>query len=191
MSELSQLIQINKNIEKQNEEIIRLLKIIANEAEDEEIEESIEEELNKEYLDENTLFRYGVGKSIEGKMGVGEVYFIEDKNMFKLSVDKNNTAIDNLTGSAKPSSFALEQLIANESMKNNVSLEDGTVIISLDNSNNLAESLKICVEQSAKKVFIPVSASTQLIGAPQQIMQLVKLDVYKNEENLIEKLFNN
>lgn len=190
MSELSQLIQINKNIEKQNEEIIRLLKIIANEAEDEEIEKSIEEELNEEYLDENTLFRYGVGKSIEGKMGVGEVYFIEDKNMFKLSVDKNNTAIDNLTGSAKPNSFALEKLIANESMKNNVSLEEGTVIISLDNSNNLAESLKICVEQSAKKVFIPVSASTQLIGAPQQIMQLVKLDVYKNEENLIEKLFN-
>lgn len=190
MSELSQLIQINKNIEKQNEEIIRLLKKIANEAEDEEIKESAEEELNEEYLDENTLFRYGVGKSIEGKMGVGEVYFIEDKNMFKLSVDKNNTAIDNLTGSAKPSSFALEQLIANESMKNNVSLEDGTVIISLDNSNNLAESLKICVEQSAKKVFIPVSASTQLIGAPQQIMQLIKLDVYKNEENLIEKLFS-
>ncbi len=190
MSELSQLIQINKNIEKQNEEIIRLLKIIANEAEDEEIEESAEEELNEEYLDENTLFRYGVNKSIEGEMAAGEVYFIEDKNMFKLSVDKNNTAIDNLTGSAKPSSFALEQLIANESMKNNVSLEDGTVIISLDNSNNLAESLKICVEQSAKKVFIPVSASTQLIGAPQQIMQLIKLDVYKNEENLIEKLFS-
>ena len=190
MSELSQLIQINKNIEKQNEEIIRLLKIIANEAEDEEIKESIEEELNEEYLDENTLFRYGVDKSIEGEMAAGEVYFIEDKNMFKLSVDENNITIDNLTGSAKPNSFALEKLIANESMKNNVSLEDGTVIISLDNSNNLAESLKICVEQSAKKVFIPVSASTQLIGAPQQIMQLVKLDVYKNEENLIEKLFN-
>ena len=190
MSELSQLIQINKNIEKQNEEIIRLLKKIANEAEDEEIKESAEEELNEEYLDENTLFRYGVDKSIEGEMAAGEVYFIEDKNMFKLSVDKNNITIDNLTGSAKPNSFALEKLIANESMKNNVSLEDGTVIISLDNSNNLAESLKICVEQSAKKVFIPVSASTQLIGAPQQIMQLVKLDVYKNEENLIEKLFN-
>ena len=190
MSELSQLIQINKNIEKQNEEIIRLLKKIANEAEDEEIKESAEEELNEEYLDENTLFRYGVDKSIEGEMAAGEVYFIEDKNMFKLSVDKNNITIDNLTGSAKPNSFALEKLIANESMKNNVSLEEGTVIISLDNSNNLAESLKICVEQSAKKVFIPVSASTQLIGAPQQIMQLVKLDVYKNEENLIEKLFN-
>lgn len=190
MSELSQLIQINKNIEKQNEEIIRLLKIIANEAEDEEIEESIEEELNEEYLDENTLFRYGVDKSIEGEMAAGEVYFIEDKNMFKLSVDENNITIDNLTGSAKPNSFALEKLIANESMKNNVSLEEGTVIISLDNSNNLAESLKICVEQSAKKVFIPVSASTQLIGAPQQIMQLIKLDVYKNEENLIEKLFS-
>lgn len=190
MSELSQLIQINKNIEKQNEEIIRLLKKIANEAEDEEIKESAEEELNEEYLDENTLFRYGVDKSIEGEMAAGEVYFIEDKNMFKLSVDKNNITIDNLTGSAKPNSFALEQLIANESMKNNVSLEDGTVIISLDNSNNLAESLKICVEQSAKKVFIPVSASTQLIGAPQQIMQLIKLDVYKNEENLIEKLFS-
>lgn len=190
MSELSQLIQINKNIEKQNEEIIRLLKKIANEAEDEEIKESAEEELNEEYLDENTLFRYGVDKSIEGEMAAGEVYFIEDKNMFKLSVDENNITIDNLTGSAKPNSFALEKLIANESMKNNVSLEEGTVIISLDNSNNLAESLKICVEQSAKKVFIPVSASTQLIGAPQQIMQLIKLDVYKNEENLIEKLFS-
>lgn len=190
MSELSQLIQINKNIEKQNEEIIRLLKKIANEAEDEEIKESAEEELNEEYLDENTLFRYGVDKSIEGEMAAGEVYFIEDKNMFKLSVDENNITIDNLTGSAKPNSFALEKLIANESMKNNVSLEEGTVIISLDNSNNLAESLKICVEQSAKKVFIPVSASTQLIGAPQQIMQLVKLNVYKNEENLIEKLFS-
>ena len=190
MSELSQLIQINKNIEKQNEEIIRLLKKIANEAEDEEIKESAEEELNEEYLDENTLFRYGVDKSIEGEMAAGEVYFIEDKNMFKLSVDENNITIDNLTGSAKPNSFALEKLIANESMKNNVSLEEGTVIISLDNSNNLAESLKICVEQSAKKVFIPVSASTQLNGAPQQIMQLVKLNVYKNEENLIEKLFS-
>ena len=190
MSELSQLIQINKNIEKQNEEIIRLLKKIANEAEDEEIKESAEEELNEEYLDENTLFRYGVDKSIEGEMAAGEVYFIEDKNMFKLSVDENNITSDNLTGSAKPNSFALEKLIANESMKNNVSLEEGTVIISLDNSNNLAESLKICVEQSAKKVFIPVSASTQLIGAPQQIMQLIKLDVYKNEENLIEKLFS-
>ena len=34
MSELSELIKINKNIEKQNEEIIRLLKKIAGEEED-------------------------------------------------------------------------------------------------------------------------------------------------------------
>ena len=34
MSELSELIKINKNIEKQNEEIIRLLKIIAGEKDD-------------------------------------------------------------------------------------------------------------------------------------------------------------
>ena len=33
MSELSQLIEINRNIEKQNEEIIRLLKKIAGEEE--------------------------------------------------------------------------------------------------------------------------------------------------------------
>ena len=41
MSELSELIEINRNIEKQNEEIIRLLKIIAKE--EDETEEIVEE----------------------------------------------------------------------------------------------------------------------------------------------------
>ena len=49
MSELSELIEINRNIEKQNEEIIRLLKIIAKE--EDETEEIIEEEIEEEEVE--------------------------------------------------------------------------------------------------------------------------------------------
>lgn len=171
MSELSHLIQINRNIEKQNEEIIRLLKIIANEKG----EFSLTEE-------EDDTWKIG-------SLGVGEVYFIEDSDIFKLSIKNNKTSIYNLTGDGEASIFALEELVANESIKNNKSLEDGTVILSNEHSQNLPETLKICVEQGAKKIYMPLFASSQLVGAPQYLMELVKFDFYKNNENLIGKLF--
>ena len=86
MSELSELIKINKNIEKQNEEIIRLLKKIAGEEEDfipyvnlAEIQKEVEEELYGDLPDD----------LLKTKPAVGEVYFIENRNIFKLSI-KNN-----------------------------------------------------------------------------------------------------
>ena len=79
MSELSELIQINKNIEQQNREIIRLLKVIAGE-DDDYVELTVPDDAPKVTLDEASE--------------VGEVYFIEDKNVFKLSI-KNNDHTDN------------------------------------------------------------------------------------------------
>ena len=103
MSELSELIQINKNIEKQNEEIIRLLKIIAGEGDDEYVELEVHQDT--------------VDVTVDGNPLVGEVYFIEDKNVFRLSVKNNDFSIDNLTGSLRPSYYTCQHLVANESYK--------------------------------------------------------------------------
>ena len=69
MSDLSELIKINKNIENQNNEIIRLLKIIA--GENQEIDE-VEEEIQPQEL------------LIEDSLDVGEVYFLDNDELFKL-----------------------------------------------------------------------------------------------------------
>ncbi len=197
MSELTELIGIAKNIEKQNDEIIRLLRKIADEKETD----------NKPIIDFGELYlsddkipevekqtpeienRWRIGSLLDTTIDVGEVYFIEGGDIFKLSIENNETNLDNLTGDGEPSAFNLQELVANESINNNASLQDGTVILSMEQSQNLPETLKICVEQGAQKLYMPLFASAQLVGAPQFIMELVKLDFYKNEENLIEKLF--
>ena len=197
MSELTELIGIAKNIEKQNDEIIRLLRKIADEKETD----------NKPIIDFGELYlsddkipeverqtpeienRWRIGSLLDTTIDVGEVYFIEGGDIFKLSIENNETNLDNLTGDGEPTAFNLQELVANESINNNASLQDGTVILSMEQSQNLPETLKICVEQGAQKLYMPLFASAQLVGAPQFIMELVKLDFYKNEENLIEKLF--
>ena len=208
MSDLSELIKTTKNIEKQNAEIIRLLKKIAGEEDEEDkflqyksqldytpdfgelyISNSPSEVIEKEEPEEieNPL---RIGSLLDNVIDVGEVYFIEEENIFKLTVKNNEISIDNLTGDGEPNEFALQELVANESINNNASLDDGTVILSPVHSQNLPETLRVCVEQGAKKVYMPLSASTQLVGAPQFLMNIVKMDFYKNEEHLIEKLFN-
>ncbi|OEC97278.1 MULTISPECIES: hypothetical protein [Methanobrevibacter] len=200
MSELSQLIQINKNIEKQNEEIIRLLKVIACEKQEGENSDKSVIDLGELYLEDDASFEaepkegeienlWRVGSLLDNSIDVGEVYFIEGTDIFRLSVKNNETSIDNLTGDGQANIFALEETIANESVKNNKSLEDSTVILSSEHSQNLPETLKICVEQGAKKVYMHLFASSQLVGAPQSLMELIKFDFYKNNEHLVEKLF--
>lgn len=197
MSELTELIGIAKNIEKQNDEIIRLLRKIADEKE---IENKPIIDFGELYLSDDKIpevekqtpeieNRWRIGSLLDTTIDVGEVYFIEGGDIFKLSIENNETSLDNLTGDGEPSAFNLQELVANESINNNASLQDGTVILSMEQSQNLPETLKICVEQGAQKLYMPLFASAQLVGAPQFIMELVKLDFYKNEENLIEKLF--
>ena len=203
MSELSELIEVTRNIEKQNEEIIRLLKKIAGEdegddrlAQYESIMDFGELYLSTDKTEEkpvvetpqinNTL---KIGTLLENEIGVGEVYFIEDENIFKLTLKNNEITIDNLTGEGEPSDYYLQELIANESIKNNISLNDNTCILSKQQSSNLPETLKVCVEQGCEKIYLPLSASAQLISAPQILMDMILFDFYKNEDDLVEKLF--
>lgn len=172
MSELSRLIEINENIEKQNDEIIRLLKIIAGEKD---IPEETETVRDTQLLDVN--------------INVGEVYFVDAGDIFRLTIKNNERIIDNLTGSGETINFNVQELIANETIIRNVSLSPATVILGEENSDNLPETLKLCIDQGASNVYIPWSAMSQLIRAPQQLMTLLKLDFYKSTEELIEKLF--
>lgn len=204
MSDLSELIEITKNIEKQNTEIIRLLKKIAGEENSKGIQyksvidytpdfgELFISDEKKEVAEEpekvdNTL---QIGTLLENYIDVGEVYFVDGEDIFKLTIENNETSINNLTGEGKPYDFALQEMIAKESIKNNSNLEDNSVILSSEQSQNLPETLRICVEQGAEKVYMPLFASSQLLGAPQILMNILKFDFYKNEEHLLEKLFN-
>lgn len=207
MSDLSELIEITKNIEKQNIEIIRLLKKIAGEKEkeDRQIQYKSVPDYTPDFGDlftsnektnekkdeepekiENTL---QIGNLLENSIDVGEVYFVEGEDIFKLSIENNETSIDNLTGEGKPDNFALQEMVAKQSIENNIDLEDNSVILSLEQSENLPETLRICVEQGAGKIFLPLFASSQLLGAPQILMNILKFDFYKSEEQLMEKLF--
>lgn len=201
MSDLSELIKIAKNIENQNTEIIRLLKKIAGEDEEDEKLRKYEELLSytpdfgdlytsKNTHEENEVENHlKIGNLLENSHDIGEVYFLEGTDIFKLSVKNNETIIDNLTGEGEAVDFKLQELVANETIKNNTPLDDGTVILNSEQSQNLPETLKICVEQGAEKVYMPLFTATQLVGAPNNLMTILKLDFYKSEAQLIEKLF--
>ena len=203
---MSELIKIAKNIENQNTEIIRLLKKIA--GEDETNKSTPKKTIEDFTVDFGDLFKSNhevterenekieeiekslrIGTLLENSIDVGEVYFIEGEDIFKLSVKNNETIIDNLTGDGQPINFNLQEMIANESIKNNESLEDSTVILSMEQSQDLPKTLKISVEQNANMIYMPLSASTQLISAPQYLMDFINFDFYKTEEELLEKLF--
>ena len=181
MSELSELIEINRNIENQNNEIIRLLKIIAGEQDEDKVEEVPEQPQEVEEVVETYY--------LETSPEVGEVYFLDGADIFRLSVEDNETVIDCIGGTAQTDNFKLQELIAKESIKQNQSLDDSTVILSSENCTNLPEMLRICYEQKAKNVYIPWSSMIHLVGAPDTLMRVLNLDFYKTEEELIEKLF--
>ena len=181
MSEISELIKINKNIEKQNDEIIRLLKIIAGEGMPSYVKMP---SAIPEGFDE--VEHYSL---LEVSPQVGEVYFVEGENVFRLSIKDGETVVENLNGSAEADDFALQEMVAKQSINHNRSLEDATAILSKENVLNLPLTLKVCYEEGAEKVFIPWSAMTQLVGAPENLMTLMKLYFYKSEEELIEILF--
>lgn len=181
MSELSELIKINKKIQEQNDEIIRLLKIIAGEGMPSYVKmpSAIPEDFDE--AEHHSL--------LETSPDVGEVYFVEGENVFRLYVNENETVVDNLSGSGQIADFALQELVANESVRRNRSLGDNTVILSKENTLNLPLTLKVCYEEGAETVFIPWYAMTQLVGAPENLMTLMKLYFYKSEEELIDILF--
>ena len=218
MSELSELIKINKNIEKQNEEIIRLLKKIAGEEESpeddlikidftskasyESAKESLKDDLIKINFSKKNPFEDVAEEDpvVEVPEDDGEtkllqevshdVYFIEGTDLFGLTIENNETTVDNLTGDSESFNFNLAEMVANESINKNQSLDDYTVILNEEETQELPESLRICYESGAKKVFIPWSKRSQLLFAPPMLMEVMKIDFYKSDEELVEKLFS-
>ena len=204
MSDLSELIQIAKNIEKQNEEIIRLLKKVAGEEEKPSAEEEIPslDEISRIILkDIDTVYepkpveeevtfnlppRVSENFLLENSHDVGEVYFIEEDDIFKLTIKNNETSIDNLTGSDDAIDFNLQEIIANESIKNNQSLMDSTVILNKSQSLKLHETLRTCYDEGAEHVYLPFSSITQLIGAPNALLKALNVEYYKTDEELID-----
>lgn len=204
MSDLSELIKINRNIEKQNEEIIRLLKKIAGEKEEPKdpfaldkemsrmfVSKMVEDLAEKGLIDEESkpVEQTSSGLPLDIVHDVGEAIFIEGDDIFKLSVKNNEITVDNLTSDGEAHDFKLQEMIANESIKNNQSLDNGTVILNESQSKDLAETLKMCVENGAKNVYVPLSESKQLMWSLDAIRTKINIDFYKDEDFLIEKIF--
>ncbi len=204
MSDLSELIKINKNIEAQNEEIIRLLKKIA--GEEEKTSGNVFENQLRPYpenpFDFSTLAyddsdeeeEVDVVIDVENphfddSLGVGEVYFMEDFNPFKISIENNEVIIDNFDGSAEASDYYLAELVANELIKNNKCFDESTVILPKSVMENLPLTLEKCIAEGAKKVYGPWKSAMELLNAPEYLQTKLQLDFYKTEEHLIERVF--
>ena len=206
MSDLSELIKISKNIEAQNEEIIRLLKKIV--GEDEKTPKNIVEyQLRPDpenpfdfstlgYDDLDVEEEVDVPDVIdvenphfEESLDIGEVYFMEDFNPFKISIQNNELIIDNFDGSAEASDYYLAELVANELIKNNKCFDESTVILPESVMENLPLTLEKCIAEGAKKVYGPWKSMMELLNAPQYLQTKLQLDFYKTEDHLIERVF--
>ena len=187
MSELSELIRINKNIERQNREIVRLLKIIAGESDFVDRSGYVFPEFPEE--DEDI---YEDAKKFDSLLDVtcevGEVYFI-DGDIFKISIENNEKVINNLMGDGQSTNFKVAHVVSDESIKRNQSLDDSTVILTDSSKGILPQTLQLTYEQGAKKVFIPWNQMMELLGAPETLQRILKLIFYKSPEDLIEKIF--
>lgn len=187
MSELSELIRINRSIENQNKEIIRLLKIIAGEADFVDKSGYVYPDFDDEPAEEEDNFE-DFENLLENEIAVGEVYFM-DGDIYKYSVENNEGMINNLMGGEVTTNFTIAEIISNESINRNQCIDDSTVILTDSSKGNLPKTLQICHEQGAKKVFIPWDQMMELLGAPDTLQRILKLNFYRKEEDLIEKLF--
>lgn len=189
MSELSELIRINKSIENQNKEIIRLLKIIAGEADYADRSGYVYPEFEDDTPEVEDKFEE-FENLLDNEIAVGEVYFM-DGDIYRYSIENNEGVINNLMGGEVTTNFSAVEKISNESIGRNESIDDGTVILTNSSKGNLPKTLQICHEQGAKKVFIPWDQMMELLGAPDTLQRILKLNFYRNDEQLIEKLFEN
>lgn len=189
MSELSELLESNKKLEKQNEEILRLLRILIGETQqsDEEIHEAEEETPQEiEETPEAEISEEGILKS---DPAVGEVYFIDGGDIYMASVRGGDFSIENLTGNGRPSGFGVQKLIATHSVKQNMPLDSSTVILGETIGGKLSNILEICADEGASKVFIPSSLIGELIDVPSELQRNLQLEFYRTFDDLVEKIF--
>lgn len=204
MSDLSELIRIGKNIEAQNEEIIRLLKKIS--GEEEKTLNIVENQLKpfpENPFDFSTLGYDDLDDKedeivdvfevetphFEDSLDIGEVYFMEDFNPFKITIKNNELIIDNFDGSHEARDYYLAELVANELVKNNKVFDESTVILPESVIGNLPLTLEKCMGEGAKKVYGPWKSMIELLNAPPYLQTKLQLDFYKTDDHLIERVF--
>ena len=51
------------------------------------------------------------------------------------------------------------------------------------------ETLKVCYDEGAEHVYIPMSSVTQLIGAQDALLQALNVRYYKTDDELVEMIF--
>ena len=189
MSDLSELIKINKNIEAQNEEIIRLLKKIAGEKENTANASQNQKPIPENPFDFSTLGYNDLkddeemveAKDVievdephfEDSLGVGEVYFMEAQKPFKISIENNELIIDNFDSSSEASDYYLAEVVVNEMIERDISFDESTVILPESVIGNLPLTLEQCIAEGAKKVF----------GPWKSMMELLKSNLF--QENLV------
>ena len=83
----------------------------------------------------------------------------------------------------------IRSFYSNESVKLNRPIGPATVILNKEQSLNLPETLRICCEIGAGFVYMPLYCVDQLVGAPEALMALINLAFYKDEDELIQKVF--
>jgi hypothetical protein len=205
MSDLSELIKIGKNIEAQNEEIIRLLKKIAGEDEKTPNSAAVNQmmpypenpfdfsTLAYDDLDDEEEDVVDVSEvenpHFEESLDIGEVYFMEDFNPFKISIENNELIIDNFDTSNEAGDYHFAEIVANELAKSNRSFDESTVILPESVMGNLPITLEKCIAEGAKKVYGPWKSMMELLNAPEYLQTKLQLDFYKTEEHLIERVF--
>ena len=125
MSELSELIRINKSIENQNKEIIRLLKIIAGEADYADRSGYVYPEFEEEATEVEDKFEE-FENLLDNEIAVGEVYFM-DGDIYRYSIENNEGVIDNLIGGEVTTNFNAVEKISNEKVSTFVTNDAGIV----------------------------------------------------------------
>jgi predicted ATP-dependent Lon-type protease len=97
--------------------------------------------------------------------------------------------IDNLMGGDETTNFNIAEIVSDESINRNQNLDDATVILTDSSKGKLPQTLELCYKQDAKNVFIPWDQAMELLGAPDTLQRVLKLNFYKNEDDLINRLF--
>ena len=197
---LNQLITLNKKIIKQNNKIIsqnnKIISKIENINEDNSSNEdfngfmSVIESLN--HNDEN--FEKVL---VENDLDIGEVYFSNDCEIYKLKDDGCEVVIENIVGSNKTTKTKLTSLIANESLKSNKAIMSNTIILgninddnSIEKLDNISEVLKSCFENGMENILLPFSATADLLYASQELLTTLNLVFYKTPSEAVEKALN-
>ena len=208
---LDMLIELNKKIVRQNDEIIDLLKQLNGSDK----KTSPEEEVELPQKEEETVVKDVSEHFSAIELSEGEVLFVANSqdnqiDIYRLSVKESDElkvsppqieneiqnnfddinyeiTLDNLTGSSITSQFKTPLLVAIESLNNKSAIPSDVCILDDEVFVNLPDILRVAIESGAKTIYSSIKNSMAVLQAPPMIMDY--LNFYKNNDDLLQRLF--